>query len=83
MILVAAPAGAAPPNEVALARHFAELGLIPAYATPEMALVSRQLDGRRRAQVRAQVAARAALDQGQEVVAGALPCPPDGRPKRH
>ncbi len=38
MILVAAPAGAAPPNEVALARHFAELGLIPSYATPEMAL---------------------------------------------
>jgi immune inhibitor A len=42
MILVAAPAGAAPPNEVALARHFAELGLIPAYATPEMALAGVQ-----------------------------------------
>ncbi len=37
-ILVAAPAGAVPPNEVALARHFAELGFIPSYATPEMAL---------------------------------------------
>ncbi|MCX6372756.1 MAG: immune inhibitor A [Actinobacteria bacterium] len=40
VILVAAPAGAAPPNEVALARHFAELGLIPSYATPEMALAA-------------------------------------------
>ena len=40
LILVAAPAGAMPPNEVALARHFAQLGLIPAYATPEMALMA-------------------------------------------
>jgi immune inhibitor A len=39
-ILAAAPAGAAPPNEVLLARHFATLGVIPAYATPEMALRS-------------------------------------------
>ncbi|MCX6362731.1 MAG: immune inhibitor A, partial [Actinobacteria bacterium] len=42
MILVAAPAGAVPPNEVALARHFAQLGLIPAYATPEMAVAAVQ-----------------------------------------
>jgi immune inhibitor A len=40
MILVAAPAGAVPPNEVALARHFSEMGLIPAYATPQMALAT-------------------------------------------
>ena len=36
-ILVAAPAGAVPPNEVLMARHLAELGVIPSYATAEMA----------------------------------------------
>jgi len=37
MILVAAPAGAMPPNEVLMARHLVKLGVIPSYATPEMA----------------------------------------------
>jgi len=37
MILVAAPAGAVPPNEVLMARHLVTLGVIPSYATPEMA----------------------------------------------
>jgi immune inhibitor A len=37
MILVAAPAGAMPPNEVLMAKHLVELGIIPSYATPEMA----------------------------------------------
>jgi immune inhibitor A len=37
MILVAAPAGAVPPNEVLMARHLVKLGVIPSYATPEMA----------------------------------------------
>jgi len=37
MILVAAPAGAVPPNEVLMARHLVRLGVIPSYATPEMA----------------------------------------------
>jgi immune inhibitor A len=36
-ILVAAPAGAVPPNEVLMARHLAKLGVIPSYATAEMA----------------------------------------------
>ena len=36
MLLVAAPAGAMPPNEVLLAKHLVELGVIPSYATPEM-----------------------------------------------
>lgn len=37
LILVAAPAGAVPPNEVLMARHLVKLGVIPSYATPEMA----------------------------------------------
>jgi len=37
MILGAAPAGAMPPNEVLMARHLVKLGVIPSYATPEMA----------------------------------------------
>ena len=37
MILVAAPAGAMPPNEVLIAKNLVKLGVIPGYATPEMA----------------------------------------------
>ena len=37
MILGAAPAGAVPPNEVLMSRHLAKLGVIPGYATAEMA----------------------------------------------
>lgn len=36
-VLMAAPAGAVAPNELLIARHFQEMGLIPAYATPGMA----------------------------------------------
>ena len=36
-ILLAAPAGAVAPNDVLIARHFQEMGLIPQYATPGMA----------------------------------------------
>lgn len=37
IILVAAPAGAVAPNEVLIAKHFQKMGLIPQYATPDMA----------------------------------------------
>ena len=37
VILTAAPAGAIPPNEILLAKHLARLGVIPSYATPQMA----------------------------------------------
>lgn len=36
-ILVAAPAGAVPPNEVLIARNLQRLGIVPSYATPTMA----------------------------------------------
>jgi immune inhibitor A len=36
-ILLAAPAGAVAPNEVLIAKHFQQMGLIPQYATPGMA----------------------------------------------
>ncbi len=36
-ILVAAPAGAVPPNEILIARNLQRLGVVPSYATPGMA----------------------------------------------
>ena len=37
MIVVAAPAGAMPPNEVLIAKNLQRLGVIPSYASPSMA----------------------------------------------
>ena len=36
-ILVAAPAGAVPPNEILIARNLQRIGIVPDYATPTMA----------------------------------------------
>jgi len=36
-ILLVAPAGAVAPNEVLIAKHFQQMGLIPQYANPAMA----------------------------------------------
>jgi immune inhibitor A len=36
-ILVAAPAGAVPPNEILIAKNLQRIGLVPSYATPTMA----------------------------------------------
>jgi len=36
-ILVAAPAGAMPPNEILIAKNLQRLGIVPSYATPAMA----------------------------------------------
>ena len=36
-ILVAAPAGAMPPNEILIAKNLQRLGVLPSYATPTMA----------------------------------------------
>ena len=36
-ILVAAPAGAVPPNEILIAKNLQRLGVVPGYATPAMA----------------------------------------------
>ena len=36
-ILVAAPAGAVPPNEILIAKNLQRLGVVPSYATPGMA----------------------------------------------
>ncbi len=36
-ILLAAPAGAMPPNEILIARNLQRLGIVPSYATPAMA----------------------------------------------
>ena len=36
-ILVAAPAGAVPPNEILIAKNLQRLGVVPSYATPAMA----------------------------------------------
>ena len=36
-LMVAAPAGAVPPNEILIARNLQRLGVVPSYATPAMA----------------------------------------------
>ncbi len=41
-IMVAAPAGAVPPNEILIARNLQRLGVVPSYATPAMARAAAQ-----------------------------------------
>ena len=41
-ILVAAPAGAVPPNEILIARNLQRVGIVPSYATPFMACAAAQ-----------------------------------------
>lgn len=41
-ILVAAPAGAVPPNEILIAKNLKRLGIVPGYATPAMARAAAQ-----------------------------------------
>ena len=41
-ILVAAPAGAVPPNEILIARNLQRVGIVPSYATPIMACAAAQ-----------------------------------------
>ncbi len=41
-IMVAAPAGAVPPNEILIAKNLQRLGVVPGYATPAMARAAAQ-----------------------------------------